>query len=163
MIYLIDGYNVLRQVPSLLKEERKSLQEGREAFISDLVRLGKRYKKENFIVVFDGQEGIFELPLRIERVEVLYSKGEIADELIKRLIKNRKISGEIVLVTDDREIREFAILNGVISESVSKFSQKLYPNRKKSHATNPCTGVVVKLGREKVRILEEELKRTFKI
>lgn len=44
-------------------------------------------------------------PAVISKVKVIYSKGEIADDKIKRMVRESKQAKNIVVVTNDRDIQ----------------------------------------------------------
>ena len=58
-------------------------------------------------------------------IEVIYSRfGELADEVIKRLVDESKNPAENLVVSSDREIKEFAQSCGAFVVS----AQELYKN-----------------------------------
>lgn len=112
MKLLIDGYNVIPAIPSLGRLLRKDLEEGREAFLAVL----RDYKRTaashpDITVVFDGKRNPGgETSMRIHGINVVFSRNEIADDLILRMLRG-KMRGA-TLVTSDRALgdaaREFA-------------------------------------------------------
>ncbi len=108
MHLIIDGYNLLHVTQSLTKLSSIELQWERERLIDQLssYRLVKPYE---ITIVFDGWQGGWKTERKeIKKgIELIYSKlGEKADEVIKRLVKE-KGSGAVV-VTSDREISRYA-------------------------------------------------------
>ena len=55
MLIAIDGYNFIKQSPTLRRLEQVELQKAREGLIEQL-RNYKRLKGHSFIVVFDGRQ-----------------------------------------------------------------------------------------------------------
>jgi len=53
MEIMVDGYNLIRQVPELLGQERRSLQDGRDYLVRELSNYAVR-KRHHVTVVFDG-------------------------------------------------------------------------------------------------------------
>lgn len=116
--FLLDGYNVLHKMPELVE---KSLEDGRAGllrFISQGRPQGS--PRNSVIVVFDGSEDVWSLPSEGE-TRVLFSKGESADDLIKRLIEEAANPREIVLVSDDRDLVKFAGAQGAEVWTVADF------------------------------------------
>ena len=116
--FLVDGYNVIRQIPSL---DEKSLEDGRAwliRFIQDNRPQGS--PRNSVTVVFDGQEGI-SFPDFSAGVHVVFSRGESADDVIKRSVEEAPSPRDIVLVTDDRDLLYFCRTLGAEIWSVSRF------------------------------------------
>jgi predicted RNA-binding protein with PIN domain len=108
MHLIIDGYNLLHVDRSFVQISPAHLQQERDRLIDRLSTYG-RIKKSEITVVFDGwQEGWpTEKKERRKGVEIIFSRvGEKADEVIKRLVKERG-SGTTV-ITSDREISKYA-------------------------------------------------------
>ncbi len=76
--------------------------------------------RNSITIVFDGQPDIWGGESSAE-VRVLFSSGETADDLIKRMVENTERPAEIVLVTDDRELGYFCRTNGAQIWSVAQF------------------------------------------
>ena len=121
MHIIIDGYNMIRQSDTLRRYERLSLEAGRDA----LVRNVSHYKKQRgheVTIVFDGWQGgpVEEERDKLSGIDIIYSrKGEKADEVIKRMVQDR--SEEVVVVTSDRDIADFASRRGVTAISSQDF------------------------------------------
>jgi predicted RNA-binding protein with PIN domain len=125
---LIDGYNVIRRSPQLAREERRSLQHGRDALITLLAaRYGTRAVE--IVVVFDGAD------LRETRsahlgISIVYSAaGCTADACILRLAAEAQARGQRVTVaTDDAGIRLAlgSIVPSATHQSAARTSQDLY-------------------------------------
>ena len=101
MLYLIDGYNVTRSDPAT---SALSLEGQREALVVRLnvrgdVLLGKGRK----VVVFDGPAESYLHPSG-GTIDVRFSKGESADEVIVRLV--RSAGKQVCVVTSDRELAD---------------------------------------------------------
>ncbi len=125
MHLIIDGYNLLHADRSLAHVNSTRLQWGRERLIARLSTYQKM-KSCGLTVVFDGwQEGwATETTEKKKGVEIIFSrKGEKADEVIKRLVKE-KGSGTVV-ITSDREVATFAQRTGVAVISSEQFREKL--------------------------------------
>jgi predicted RNA-binding protein with PIN domain len=127
-IVLIDGYNVIRRAPQLAREERKSLQHGRDALITLLAaRYGTRAAE--IVVVFDGAD-VRETRTAHLSISIVYSAaGCTADACILRLAAEAQARGQRVTVaTDDAGIRVAlgSIVPSATHQSVAHTSQDLY-------------------------------------
>jgi predicted RNA-binding protein with PIN domain len=105
MLWLIDGYNVIRQDPELAGVERQSLRDGRDALLRLLAPLA-RGSADEFVVVFDGAR-VAGAAAAGGRVRVLFSRPpETADDLLVR--KARETGPGATVVTSDRRIQDAA-------------------------------------------------------
>ena len=108
MRILIDGYNLIPAIPELRRVLHQDLEAGREGLI-EMLRSYRRNSVVNprITVVFDGKSHHDQGGgNNAGGVEVLFSRHEIADALILRLLKNRYRGA--VLVTSDRALGEAA-------------------------------------------------------
>ena len=132
-IYFIDGYNLIYKVRELENSSRHYY---------DLVMYIKAHnltgsKNNKVVVFFDGKSD----ELFSEReFEIVYSGYQTADEMIKKRIENTKNKKQIVVVSDDREIRDFAKSEGAISTRTSEFLAKAKKEAKRAQA-NPVSDV----------------------
>jgi len=104
---IIDGYNLIRQSPTLRSYDSQDIAQGREKLIEMLVSY-RTLKRHPVLVVFDGwQEGAAtEHRTREKGIDIIFSRrGEKADEVIKRLVS--RLSGELMVVTSDHAIADF--------------------------------------------------------
>lgn len=125
MHLIVDGYNLIRQSDTLRGYERISLEAGRQALVRSLSDYRRR-RGHRITVVFDGWAGGSPLEVRDRAgdMEIIYSRlGEKADEVIKRLLA--KGSEEILVVTSDREIVNFAARRGKTSIASIAFASLL--------------------------------------
>jgi predicted RNA-binding protein with PIN domain len=105
---LIDGYNVIRNLPALLAAERLSLRHGREALLAQVVAR-YRHTPHRIVVVFDGDgpaETTHPIP-RMSRGQVVFTRrGELADTVIQRMVAAEQERGaNVVAVSDDLAVR----------------------------------------------------------
>jgi predicted RNA-binding protein with PIN domain len=108
MHLIIDGYNLLHVTRSLIQLSSIELQQERDQLI-DQLSVYRQLKSYEITVVFDGWQGGWNTEKRERKkgIELIFSKlGEKADEVIKRLVKE-KGSGATV-VTSDREVSKYA-------------------------------------------------------
>lgn len=122
---VIDGYNLIRQSPSLAGIEAKDLQKGREALMSRLAAY-KKVKGYSMTVVFDGwkSDNLSEGRDKVKGINVIYSKaGETADEVIKRMSSNLKEGG--IVITADNGISGFARRQGCVIIEPRAFEERM--------------------------------------
>lgn len=141
---IVDGYNVIRQLPALADRERRSLEEGRRALLDRLAGY-RRAAGHRITVVFDGvMKGGFEETRTRERgVEVVYTpRGTTADETIVRLARDSS-RGAVVVVTADREVARQATRRGAAVVSPAAFESRLEappPAAPAAGAADPAEG-----------------------
>jgi predicted RNA-binding protein with PIN domain len=102
MLWLIDGYNVIRRDPELAGIERRSLEEGRAALLR-LLAVAARTTGDEFVAVFDGARSPVAAPGDRQVRVVFSSPPETADDVLIRMARERG-AGAIV-VTSDRTIQ----------------------------------------------------------
>ncbi len=92
--FYIDGYNVI--FSTFLRDFE--LEKARDY----LIQFSKVYVPDTVVVVFDGREGI---PSGISSSSyVKYTRGESADDYIKRMVEKEKDRSRIFVVTNDKSI-----------------------------------------------------------
>ncbi|OEU50644.1 MAG: hypothetical protein BA872_05900 [Desulfobacterales bacterium C00003060] len=122
---VIDGYNLIRQSPTLSSIEGHSLEEGREALLQRLVSY-KKAKHHPVTVVFDGTGADFfmEPKTRWKGIHVRFSRrGELADSVIKRIAARER--ERVLVVTSDREIADFTAKHGGATIDSQEFENKM--------------------------------------
>lgn len=122
---IIDGYNLIRQSPRLKRLDRQDMQLGRQALLGELTAYKKR-KRHRITVVFDGAGAPAESIRkdRINGIDIQFShKAESADAVIKRMAASEK--EKALIVSSDREIAAFAVLQGASVISSLQFVDKL--------------------------------------
>jgi predicted RNA-binding protein with PIN domain len=97
MLWLIDGYNVIRRDPDLRSHEAQSLEAGRRVQL--VKQLARATPRDEFIVVFDGAR-VDSATTSQGQVRILFSRPpETADDLIIRLA-GRSRAGSVVVTSD---------------------------------------------------------------
>jgi predicted RNA-binding protein with PIN domain len=98
---IVDGYNVTKRGFGDM-----SLEQQRKRLITGLGGIAAQTGDE-VTVVFDGAERVHGLPPAPRGVRVLFSrKGELADELIRRLVRAEPPGRPVVVVSSDREVAD---------------------------------------------------------
>ena len=108
MHLVIDGYNLLLVGRSQIRLSSMDLLAERDRLVDRLARY-RQVKPCDITVVFDGWHGGWseEKKERKKGIELIFSKlGEKADEVIKRLVRER--GSGVAVVTSDREISNYA-------------------------------------------------------
>ena len=122
---IIDGYNLIRQIPSLELRERESLETGRQALINKLKRY-RQFKPHKVIVIFDGVSGMGESSSTYKEggISVCFSTIEHdADNVIKSIAKT--LGAQAIVVSSDRSIMDFAKYAGCAVIDSLAFYEKL--------------------------------------
>jgi len=125
MHLIIDGYNLLHVGRSMTPLNPIQLKWERDRLIDQLSAY-KKIKQWEITAVFDGWQGGWstEKRERVKGIELIYSKlGEKADEVIKRLVKERG-SGTMV-ITSDRDVSRYAERMGVTVIPSDQFKEKM--------------------------------------
>lgn len=122
MNIIIDGYNLMHY----MKLKGDSFQKKREDLINEL-RQFLEINHGNITLVFDGHKNISEHK-SIEKqgsIRIIYSaKNQSADDVIIELIKNRKVKARnMVLITSDRKLVNFAVSNRIKTINSSHFAE----------------------------------------
>ena len=121
--FIVDGYNLINKIAEI---KNLSLQDKRSYLIFLLEDFGRTMSLNNKIsVVFDGREDVISSEVLSKRIEVIFSKGESADLLIKKLVKNSSNPQNIVVVTEDRAIISCVRSWGASSKKSSEFLENL--------------------------------------
>ncbi len=105
---LVDGYNVIRRDPGLVRFERTSLEQARDVLVACL-NASPTFRGDEIICVFDGANsanaGVYGARgFQRGRVRIVFSApGESADTVLKRFAAN--LPSNVVVVTADNEVR----------------------------------------------------------
>jgi hypothetical protein len=122
---VVDGYNLIRQSPTLSGAEELSLEHGREALV-DRLRQYKRMKGHRITVVFDGADKVTlaEEKTQLKGIKIIYSRqGQTGDSVIKRICRDQ---GErVVVVTADGALASYAESCGSVVMGSEEFEAKV--------------------------------------
>ena len=122
--FIIDGNNLIGKINSLLRLQKKDKKQSRVklAYLIDNYFQGKNAK---VTIHFDGYE---QQVIRLINCNIFYSQNQTADEKIKQQIESSKNTKNIIVVTSDNNLSEFA---RVCSCSVIKSEEFAYKLHKK--------------------------------
>ena len=119
--FLIDGYNVIKQIECL--KDLDVLRDARESLVR-IIQSSRLMKSKNnqATIVFDGK-GDFNFCRGEDKgsLKRIFSKGESADETIKRIVNDAANPKQMVVVTDDKAIIFFIRSLEAKRMSVSEF------------------------------------------
>ncbi len=122
---IIDGYNLIKNSPSLSTLDRQDLQLGREALIDRLAAY-KKVKPHKITVVFDGAGSIDADSSRdrVKGIHVVFSRrGQSADAVIKNMAARER--EKALVVSSDREVTLAAASFQAATLPVSEFETRL--------------------------------------
>lgn len=120
--FILDGYNLIKKTPALL---RFRLKEGREALVRLIEKESLKGSERNqMTIVFDGQAGVWGGDAGT-KIKSVFTSDESADDRIKKIVEEAKDRKNIVVVTDDREIRFYIRALGARPLSVAEFLGKV--------------------------------------
>lgn len=112
MELLIDAFNVIYKFPELEeKMYRGEIEAAAKGLFQILTDFRKKWKKPMKLHIFvDGKKkkGDLTVSESIEGMKIYYSLDMSADHMIKEFIKSRLSTGELRVVTSDKDVREFA-------------------------------------------------------
>lgn len=127
MVYILDGYNIIKRIPQL---ELNSLKDGRSCLIRYIeTKHPQGSSKNKVIFVFDGKEDVFGYKLTTP-YEVIFTKNETADDWIKRKIEVSKRPNDFILVSDDKLLCLYVRSLGAKVISVADFFAKAEKKKK---------------------------------
>ena len=129
LCYILDGYNITNQMPSLAL---RHLKVGREGLLS-LIEIYRPQGsiKNSVTVVFDGQPGILG-DVQSSCVKAIFTREESADDKIRSLVAEAKNKKRIIVVTDDKELKFSVRALGAGVLSVQEFLVKIQPDKEKT-------------------------------
>ena len=102
--FIIDGNNIIGKIPSLKRLQVKNKQISREKLAFMIQRY---FSKRNAGVSlhFDGHP---KDEIKILKAKINYSKNFTADEMIKKEIEDSKNPRNLVVITSDSNLKDFA-------------------------------------------------------
>ena len=102
--YIIDGNNLIGKITSLHKMQQKDKQHSREklAFMID------NYFNDKKAIVTIHFDGFKTFPIKLNNAKIVYSDSKSADDKIKSQIELANNRKNLVVITSDNNIQEFA-------------------------------------------------------
>lgn len=119
--YIIDGNNLIGKINSLQKMQQKNKQGSREklAFMIDNYFHDKKAK---VTIHFDGFKN---LPIKLNHANIVYSDSKSADDKIKKQIELANNRKNLVVITSDNNIREFARVCSCLTIKSEEFARTI--------------------------------------
>ena len=158
--YLIDGYNVIKQVSFLTS---KKLQHGRDGLVNFIETYKPHGSSRNQVtIVFDGQDDVVS-PCLSGVIRVIFSKGCSADDVIKKKVEYAKNPKTIVVVSDDKEIKFYCRSIGAKVLAVKEFidSSKITKTPHKKQKTKRIIEEKKDLDHNTAAKITEDLKKLW--
>lgn len=114
--YIIDGNNLIGKISSLMSLQKKDKQASREKLVYILDRYFIQ-KKASVSLHLDGYQAG---SINSSKMKIIYSENLTADEKIKKQISQSKSPRNIIVITSDSNLAQFAKVcsTNVISSEV---------------------------------------------
>lgn len=129
--YLLDGYNIIKQVPALAQ---KPWEDGRASLVKIIENENFQGSVNNELTIFfDGRPGRVDTPGTL-RIKVTFTGDKTADDQIKKIVTEAKNKKAYVVVTNDRDIQYYVRSLGAKVVTVSEFLGKTKSHQDKGYA-----------------------------
>ena len=119
--YIIDGNNLIGKIPSLINLQKKDKQASREKLVYMLDRYFVQ-KKANVTLHLDGHPNG---RINSSKMKIIYSENLTADEKIKKQISQSKSPRNIIVVTSDSNLAQFAKVCSTTVVSSDEFAVEI--------------------------------------
>lgn len=119
--YLIDGNNLMGKIKSIKKIQNKNKQAAREI----LVMLIEKYFNKRKGKVYLHFDGFQNNPLSLSKGKIIYSEKSEADNKIKEQIEITKNRKNLIIISSDHEIQNFARVCSCDVLSSEEFAREL--------------------------------------
>jgi predicted RNA-binding protein with PIN domain len=119
--FVIDGYNIIHHA-SFRRQAAKKIKDSREALL-DLIKTARLCgsPKNKITVVFDGHHDLTAQVQDIADIRVIFSRDDTADEKIRKMVEASGNPKNMVVVSDDKQIRIFIKSVGARAMNVEEF------------------------------------------
>lgn len=119
--YIIDGNNLIGKIKLLSNLQKKDKQASREK----LAHLVDRYFANKKIEVTLNFDGFANQKISVSKVRLVYSDKISADDKIKKQIEAEKNKRNIIVISSDNNVREFAKVCGCEVISSEDFGKEI--------------------------------------
>ena len=134
--YLLDGYNIIKQVPALANQR---WEDGRASLVKIIEKENLPGSVNNQLtIIFDGRPGWVDTPGTL-RVKVMFTGDRSADDQIKKIVAESQNKKSYVVVTDDRDIQYCVRSLGAKVLKVSAFLSKSKSHQDKAYVSQDST------------------------
>lgn len=121
LTYIIDGNNLIGKIPLLMNLQKKDRLASREKLVYMLDRHFIK-KKVNVTLHLDGHPAN---KINSSKMKIIYSENQTADEKIKKQISQSKSPRNIMVVTSDSNLAQFAKVCSSTVVSSEQFSSEM--------------------------------------
>lgn len=121
LTYIIDGNNLIGKIPLLMNLQKKDRLASREKLVYMLDRHFIK-KKVNVTLHLDGHPAN---KINSSKMKIIYSENQTADEKIKKQISQSKSPRNIIVVTSDSNLAQFAKVCSSTVVSSEQFSSEM--------------------------------------
>ena len=172
--FIIDGYNVINQADFF--KGMRALKEARATLVK-IVQAKRIMKSKNnqVTIVFDGKDdcNLFQAQARAQAktnaqgkssIRILFSKGESADEAIKRMVNDSANPRQVVVVTNDKAIKFSSRFLGAKVISASEFLNQDQGKRSKvlkQRGQGDAALMKIELTHQQQEAINQELKEIW--
>jgi len=114
---IIDGYNIIHSIPAFSSKLKESLRAARGALVLYLSAWKRKYSNAEVYVVFDtGSKYEFDFErVNLHDINCLFPKTTGgADEYIKSMVRDAEEPRDILVISDDNNIRRNSRIHGAI-------------------------------------------------
>ena len=121
--YIIDGNNLIGKISALQKLQKKNKQSSRQklAFILESYFIGKPNNRVS--LHYDGFPGD---SIKVQAVRIIYSGKKTADDEMKSQIEQEKNRRNVIVVSSDRNLKDFASVCGCDWKACEDFSREIF-------------------------------------
>ncbi len=126
--YIIDGNNLIYKIKKFEKLVKSDNQNVREK-LAYMIENYFNQKNVSITICFDGFEN---LPIKLNKVKIIYSEKDTADNIIRSQIDSEKNKKNLVVISSDvKDIVRYAEKNGCTILASGKFAGLLdsYSNK----------------------------------
>lgn len=127
--FIIDGNNLIGKMPAV-KSKDKNTEREKLAFILERYFTNKKVKVS---LHFDGHKN---LPIKAAGIKIFYSENLTADDLIKNEIERTSNRKNIILVSSDNNLKEFARVCSCEVKSSEDFVKNITSSQKNDEEEN---------------------------
>lgn len=156
--YIIDGYNAINH-PLFARRDKKISKNPRKALVEFIIinRLCGSPKNQ-ITVVFDGYSSDeTELKQSHNNITIIFSQEESADDKIKKIAENSETAKNIIVVSDDNEIRFFVKSLGIRCIGINEFIGRDKKNKVKAESDS----LKPELNYSQVHKINQELRKIW--
>lgn len=121
LTYIIDGNNLIGKIPLLMNLQKKDRHASREKLVYMLDRYFIK-KKVNVTLHLDGHPAN---KINSSKMKIVYSENQTADEKIKKQISQSKSPRNMMVVTSDSNLAQFAKVCSSTVVSSEQFSSEM--------------------------------------